>query len=255
MRLKNRITLNKCVSAAANEVRILDAPVGYYWEDDVLMRYWKPSDSDRDVVYQIVLPIGYRAQIMKLAHEHICSGHLGVTKTHDRIAKLFFWPSMKSSVSAFVRSCHTCQLAGKPNQAIPRAPLKPIPVIGEPFERLILDCVGPLPKARSGHQYILTIMCAATRYPEAVPLRSITTKMVVKELVKFCSIFGLPKVIQSDRATNFTSNLFEQLVKELQVEHQMSTAYSRKVHSSASTKRSSPCCAHIVLTGWMDYLS
>ncbi|KAL1248067.1 hypothetical protein QQF64_023443 [Cirrhinus molitorella] len=131
---------------------------------------------------------------------------------------------MKSSVSAFVRSCHICQVAGKPNQVIPQAPLQPIPVIGEPFERLILDCVGPLPKAKTGHQYILTIMCTATRYPEAVPLRSITTKAVVKELIKFCSVFGLPKVIQTDRGTNFTSNLFEQLAKELQVRHEMSTA-------------------------------
>ncbi len=68
-------------------------------------------------------------------------------------------------------------------------------------------------------------MCTATRYPEAVPLHSITTKAVVKELVKFCSMFGLPKVIQTDRGTNFTSNLFEQLVKELQVQHEMSSAY------------------------------
>ncbi len=190
---KSDVSLDKCVGAAADRTQISDAPVGYCWDDGVLMRWWKPSDSGRERAYQIVLPAGYRTQIMKLAHEHICSGHLGVTKTHDRIARHFFWPSMKSSVSAFIRSCRICQLAGKPNQVIPQAPLQPIPVMGEPFERLILDCVGPLPKAKSGHQYILTIMCTATRYPEAVPLRSITTKAVVKELVKFCSMFGLPK--------------------------------------------------------------
>ncbi|KAL0172150.1 hypothetical protein M9458_032461, partial [Cirrhinus mrigala] len=221
---KSDLSLSKCISAAADKTQISDAPVGYCWDGGVLMRWWKPSDSEREGAYQIVLPTGYRTQIMKLAHEHICSGHLGVTKTHDRIARHFFWPSMKSSVSAFVRSCYICQLAGKPNQVIPQAPLQPIPVIGEPFERLILDCVGPLPKAKSGHQYMLTIMCTATRYPEAVPLRSITTKAVVKELVKFCSMFGLPKVIQTDRGTNFTSNLFEQLAKELQIQHELSSA-------------------------------
>ncbi|KAL1275958.1 hypothetical protein QQF64_035581 [Cirrhinus molitorella] len=221
---KSDVSLSKCISAAADRTQVSDEPVGYCWDNGVLMRWWKPTDSDCEGVYQIVLPTDYRTQILKLAHEHICSGHLGVTKTHDRIARYFFWPSMKSSVSAFVRSCHICQVAGKPNQVIPQAPLQPIPVIGEPFERLILDCVGPLPKAKTGHQYILTIMCTATRYPEAVPLRSITTKAVVKELIKFCSVFGLPKVIQTDRGTNFTSNLFEQLAKELQVRHEMSTA-------------------------------
>jgi hypothetical protein len=40
----------------------------------------------------------------------------------------------------------------------------------KPFSRVLVDCVGPLPKAKSGHQYLLTIMCAATRFPEAIPL-------------------------------------------------------------------------------------
>lgn len=222
---KSDLTLSKCISAAADKTQVSDGSVGYFWDEEVLMRWWKPSNSEGDRVSQIVLPTGYRYQIMQLAHEHPCSGHLGVTKTYDRISRNFFWPSLKSSVSAFVRSCHVCQLAGKPNQKIPQAPLKPIPVVGEPFERLILDCVGPLPKAKSGHQYLLTIMCATTRYPEAVPLRSIKTKAVVKELIKFCSMFGLPKVIQTDQGTNFTSRLFEQLVHELGVEHQMSSAY------------------------------
>lgn len=158
---KSNISLSKCVSAAADRTQISDAPVGYCWDDGVLMRWWKPSDFEREGAYQIVLPTGYRTQIMKLAHEHIFSGNLGVTKTYDRIARYFFWSSMKSSVSAFIRSCRTCQLAGMPNQVIPQAPLQPIPVIGEPFESL-LDCVGPLPKAKSGHQYHLTI---TTRKP------------------------------------------------------------------------------------------
>ncbi len=68
-------------------------------------------------------------------------------------------------------------------------------------------------------------MCTATHYPEAIPLRSIKTKAVVKELIKFCSIFGLPKVIQTDQRSNFTSHIFEQIVQELGVEHRLSSAY------------------------------
>ncbi len=91
--------------------------------------------------------------------------------------------------------------------------------MNEPFERLILDCVGPLPK------YILRLMCAATRLPEAVPLRSLRANIVVKEVIKFCSTFGLLKVIQTDQGSNFTSKLFAQVLKELGVSHQMSRAY------------------------------
>ena len=50
-------------------------------------------------------------------------------------------------------SCHTCQVVGKPNQVIPKAGLQPIPAFDEPFSRIIIDCVGPLSKTKSGNEY------------------------------------------------------------------------------------------------------
>ena len=76
-------------------------------------------------------------------------------------------------------------MVGKPNQTLPKAPLQPIPAFEEPFSRVIVDCVGPLPKTKSGNQYMLTIMCASTRFPEAIPLKNIKAKTIVKALIKF----------------------------------------------------------------------
>nr|XP_046272302.1 uncharacterized protein LOC124073826 [Scatophagus argus] len=220
-------SLAKCVAAALPKDEMGASQVAYYWEDGILMRKWAPSadDSECNDVHQIVVPAGYRAQILSLAHDNVLSGHLGIAKTYYRILKHFFWPGLKRDVSQYCHSCHTCQLVGKPNQVIPQAPLHPIPVMGEPFERLLIDCVGPLPKSKSGHQFLLTLMCAATRYPEAIPLRSLKAKVVVKELMKFCTTFGLPKVIQTDQGTNFMSKVFSQVLEELAVKHQVSSAY------------------------------
>ena len=33
-----------------------------------------------------------------------------------------------------------------------------------------MDCVGLLPKTKSGNEYLLTITCASTRFPERIPL-------------------------------------------------------------------------------------
>lgn len=114
---------------------------------------------------------------------------------------------------------------GKPNQVIPLARLHPIPVMGEPFERLIINCVGLLSKSKTGHQFFLTLMCAATRYPEAIPFHSLKAKVVVKEFGKFCTTFGLPKVVQIDQGTNFMSKMFAQVLEVLAVKHQISSAY------------------------------
>ena len=89
-----------------------------------------------------------------------------------------------------------CQLVGKPNQSIPVAPLQSIPVVEEPCSRVIVDCVGPLLKTKAGNQYLLTVMCASTRFPEAIPLCNIKAKNIVRELIKFFTMVGLPRSIQ-----------------------------------------------------------
>ncbi|XP_076877760.1 uncharacterized protein LOC143526887 isoform X2 [Brachyhypopomus gauderio] len=199
----------------------------YFFMDGLLMRKWSPPNAvdDRHEVHQVVVPVDLRPQVLALAHDHPCAGHFGVRKTLLHLLKYFYWPTVKSDVAEYCRTCHTCQLVGKPNQKIPPAPLRPIAVTGNPFDHIIIDCVGPLPKTRTGYSYLLTLMCAATRFPEAIPLRSLHTRSVVKALVKFCTTFGLPKVIQSDQGSNFTSRLFAQVMRELKIKHQMSSAY------------------------------
>lgn len=150
---------------------------------------------------------------------------LGVNETFHCLLKYFFWPGLKTLVAKFCRECKVCQKAEKPNQKVLPATLCPIPVIGEPFWRVIVDCVGPLPRAKSGHQYVISIMCATKRFPEAVPLCSLKTQVVVKELVKFFTAFGLPQVVQSDQGTNFTSKMFAQVLCELGIKHQTSSAH------------------------------
>ena len=201
----------------------------FYIKNNVLMRKWRPLDANQNetwkVIHQIVVPNIYRNDILSMAHDLPMSGHLGVNKTYSKILNHFFWPKMKQDVIEYCRSCHTCQMVGKPNQNIPNAPLKPIPAFDEPFSRILIDCVGPLPKTKSGMEYLLTIMCASTRFLEAIPLRSIKTKVIMKALTKFFCFVGMPNFMQHDQGTNFTSKTFQQVTKELGIKQCPSTAY------------------------------
>lgn len=178
-----------------------------------------------DIVYQVVVPAGWRQYVLGLVHEHLWSGHLGVTKTYHRALEHFFWPGIKADVTRYCKTCSTCQIVGKPNQVMPPDPLHPIPAVGEPFEHVIVDCVGPLPRTKSGNQLLLTVMCVSTRFPEAVPLRNITAPTITKSLIKFFTTFGLPKVVQTDQGTNFLSKIFRQTLKALGISHSVSSAY------------------------------
>uniref|UniRef100_A0A8W8MZ15 Integrase catalytic domain-containing protein n=1 Tax=Magallana gigas TaxID=29159 RepID=A0A8W8MZ15_MAGGI len=204
-------------------------PICYYKNQGVLMRKWRPRDAPVDhewqVHHQIVVPRAYRQTVIGLAHDTPMSGHLGIKKTYCRVLAHFFWPKMRKDVVEYCRSCHVCQVVGKPNQKIPPAPLIPIPAFDEPFTKVIIDCVGPLPKTKVGNQYLLTIMCASTRFPEAIPLRNIKSRTIVNALTKFFTNVGLPLSVQSDQGSNFTSKVFKQVMCELGIKHHTSSAY------------------------------
>ena len=215
---------------AVSETDLAQDPICFYIKNGILMRKWRspevPADDEWAVNHQIiVVPKIYRSEIFSLAHETPLSGHLGVNKTYHKILNHFYWPGLKADVSNYCRSCHTCRVVGKPNQVIPKAGLQPIHAFDEPFSRIIIDCVGPLPKTKSG-KYLLTIMCASTRFPEAISLRNIKTKTIVKALVKFFTFVVLPKSVQSDQGSNFMSGIFQQVMHELGIKQYRSSAYN-----------------------------
>lgn len=201
----------------------------FYMKSGILWRRWRPSRVPPDEgmwdVHQIVVPKECKHELLELSHNTPLSGHMGVRKTLRRLQSEFYWPHMSTDVANFVKQCHICQLTGTPNKPIPKSPLIPIPAFEPPFTRLIIDVVGPLPPTSSGQQYLLTILDPSTRFPEAVPLRSIKSKNIVKALLDFFSKFGLPREIQSDQGSNFLSNVFQQSLRELGVVHIKSSAY------------------------------
>ena len=58
---------------------------------------------------QLVIPESFREKVLRLAHETLMSGHLGIKKTMDRVLTEFFWPGVCGDVSRFCKSCDICQ--------------------------------------------------------------------------------------------------------------------------------------------------
>ncbi|XP_069191041.1 uncharacterized protein [Procambarus clarkii] len=163
-----------------------DSIPGFFVENQLLYRKYRPrklnEDDDWATVNQLVVPISLRPNILHLAHGPL--SHYGFNKTYHALRQDYYWPCVVRDVKTFVQDCHTCQTAGKPSMSIPKAPLIPIPVPLEPFSKLIIDCVGPLPRTSSGNVFIITVLCPTTRFPIAVPVKNITAATVVKQLLK-----------------------------------------------------------------------
>ena len=87
----------------------------------------------------------------------------------------------------------------------------------EPFKRIALHIVEPLNKSKRGHKYILVICDYATKYPEAMPLKTIDSETVANALIETFSRVGLPGEILSYQGSNFMSALMVQLCSFLKI--------------------------------------
>ena len=188
---KEDVTLVKCFDAALAPESAKNKESDYFFENDLLMRRWKSRtgfNNDWTNVFQIVVPTPYRQSVLSLAHEHLCSGHLGITKTYDRVLRQFFWPGLKRDVSLFCRTCHVCQVTGKPNQVIKPAPLHPVPAIGS-FQAgdlvlVLLPIPGSSMSARFSGPYTIDRSLSETDYVVRTPDRRRKTRVCHINMLK-----------------------------------------------------------------------
>jgi len=89
-------------------------------------------------------------------------------------------------------------------------------VITEPFRRIAIDVVGPLPVCQNtGHRFILSVIDHCTNFPEAI-FRAHTSVL---------RSFGFPSEILSDCGTEFMSKLMKILLSEFGIDHIRTSPY------------------------------
>ena len=186
---------------------------GYTFDHGVLVHH--TSDGVDDQVVRVVVPASRRQQVLQMGHSSSIAGHFGVKKTHAKISRHFVWPGLWTQVKAYVRTCGGCQLAAKQHKS--RAPLQPLPCVGEPFQKVAFDLVGPLPRTSSGHKYLLTAMCLFTKFPEAIPLKKVDNVTVLDAMMQIFSRYGMPSELLTDQGSVFTSKLTALMCKTFNI--------------------------------------
>ena len=208
------VTLDRVRRGASKKA--LEESDGYFFQDEILMhrRFNEAEHNGTRYVDRIVVLEFYRNEVLRVAHTIPLSGHMGIAKTLDRIATHFSWPGLSSDVRKFCATCPQCQLVARKLRSH-RVPLRPVEVVTEPFKKIAIDIVGKLPRSTSGYKYILTIVDYATRYPEAIPLRTTSSKAIADALIQYFSKVGIPDEMVPDQGSNFISKLMAQLYEQL----------------------------------------
>lgn len=188
-----------------------------------------------------------RPFIPKTCRENVISkihntAHTGVRATLNSVRERFVWPKMQKDVAKFVKCCILCQRSKITKHTT--APLKKYAPPSQRFEHII-DIIGPLPLSK-GYRYCLTIIDRYTRWPEAIPLKDITTETIARALInKWISRFGIPNRISTDQGSQFKSTLFNELSRLLGIDHLQTTSYHPQANGIVErwhrTLKSSTC--------------
>lgn len=76
----------------------------------------------------------------------------------------------------------------------------------EPFEKVFIDVVGPLPRTDNNNVYILTMQDDLTKFSIAVPMFNHEANTVAYHFVTSCvCLHGIPSMLVSDQGTEFLS--------------------------------------------------
>ena len=214
-----------------DEISHLGSEPKHYWSqwdrlkvhNGVLYREWYEPQGTSPTL-QLVLPKVWRAEVMTLLHDNICTGHMGIHRTLARVRARFYWVGFKEDVTQKCSNCHLCQARNMPTKPT-KAPLKPY-AVGIPMERVQIDIIGPLPETRQGNKYVLTVTCCFSKWTESYPLKNITAKTVATTFVnEFICRYGLVKEIHSDQGKQFESSLFQEMCGLLGIDKTRTTAF------------------------------
>lgn len=186
---------------------------------------YKKNSAATNKTYLLVVPSDLRAEVLFACHDEPASGHLGFTRTLDRVRKSYYWPKLAECVKRYVQACRECQRRKSP-AVKPAGLLNPIDPPGKPFDQVGMDLLGPFPLSSSGNRWIIVATDYLTRYAETKALPRGTASEVAQFFIQGIVLrHGAPSHVITDRGKAFTAQLIEDVFKLSCTTHRRTTAY------------------------------
>jgi len=165
---------------------------------------WVPKESP--LVLQIV------------SFYHLSLMHAGIERTHGEIFQKFHIPGLRRIVKGFIFKCRHCAIhRGTPL----RQPAGQLPSVrytfARPWEAVALDHFGPLMLRNQSKVWCLVCVCMAVRAVKIEVVSNLTAAATQLALVNIFAQIGVPRIVYSDNATNFTrvSKDFKDIIPQI----------------------------------------
>jgi predicted aspartyl protease len=197
----------------------------YFIMEDNNLFYYNPMAKKEKRFKRLIIGKEMITPLLAQYHDHPLSGHLGVEKTYEKLAKKFWFPDMYKIVKNYCQECYVCDQ----NRKFFKNNCELNPIISTfPTEIFEIDHIGPLPKIKQrpdphnnkNYQYVLSVVDHFTRkrwFFPATTTEAEETFFILNNNI-FCH-FDYPKTILTDRGSAFENELSDYFIKLTGIDH------------------------------------
>ncbi|KHJ76344.1 integrase core domain protein, partial [Oesophagostomum dentatum] len=159
---------------------------------------------------------------------------------------------MKCDIAQYVMKCELCQSRKDPSAYRMREPLQCLPTATRPWQRVHSDIIGPLSLTLDGNKYIIMFVDAFSKHVtvEALPDQKANTTMQTF-INRFVARFGLPETLVTDQGSNYVSDGFRSLLRNLHIHHRTSTPYHHE--SNGQVERANRTLEELIAMATKQY--
>ncbi|GFN96970.1 transposon ty3-i Gag-Pol polyprotein [Plakobranchus ocellatus] len=194
-------------TAKDTELACLKSQIIVGWPDEAkevpqaIKKYWSMRDYlsvENGLILKnssIVIPESMQNLILEKIHE----GHSVIEKCQLRARNSVFWIGITKDIQNKVKCCEICEQYSKSQV---KQPLMQHEIPTQPFEKLAADIF------HLDGQGFLLVADNYSKMPFVKSLKTLTSKETIDYLESVFAIHGIPKVIITDNARQFTSAEF-----------------------------------------------
>lgn len=182
--------------------------------------YWKKGrialPPDKDVITFVI----------KQTHDQPLYGHPGIQRTLEHLRRAFYWPTMETDVTTYVKSCYKCQTNKHPRTK-PAGKLQPLEIPQAIWEHVSMDLITDLPVTDKGNDCILVMVDKLSKMVHMAPCKKTVNGKECADLFRdnVIKLHGIPRKLITDRDTRFRGKFMDALTTALGITQALSTSF------------------------------
>ena len=207
-----------------------------------------------------------KLHILHAFHDSQTADHLGRDKTLTSIRQWFYWPDMTSLIMQYVKSCDLCDRT-KSVKHLPYRELQPLPASDWLWTHIMINFITDLLKSHDTidswlYDSILIMVNHFSKMSHYIPMRKDLNSLQFTWLL-LCEVIWLhhvPEVIISDHDTLFQSDFWVTLLRLLETDHKLFTAFHPQTdgqteHQNQTLEHYLRCFVNYLQDDWVTHLS